>query len=229
MANTDGHTGVSPLSIDVQGMWEAFRNTCFVILHLFVAITLAYVVFFIMPRLHGGSEAIPDQPTVNFAILLAHVFTAIPPLFIGLIAFNPALRRRRIGLHGSLGRVYCYCIWISAATGTVLATANSAGIWAQLGFGTLGVVWFTTTWFAYMTGRRRQIPAHRLWMIRSYAITLAVVTVRPLLWFGPAEGFSSLEWVAFCSWACWVPNIILGETYLRITTFGGKLKLPKRA
>lgn len=229
MAYTGGNLGAPrALQIDVQGLWEAFRNCAFVILHLFVAITLAYILFWIFP-VHKASEAIPDRPAVNLGILIVHAVAAIPPLIIGLIAFNPFLRRRSLKLHRWLGTVYCVGIWISAVTGMVLASANQAGIVAQLGFGILGAVWFATTTAAYMTGRRRDIPAHRRWMIRSYAITLAVVTVRPLFWFGPAEGFTNLEWVAFCSWACWVPNLILGETYLRVTTFTGKLALPKRA
>ncbi len=230
MAVDSNRAGIAPRGavLDIQELWTAFRNICFVILHLLVAGTFAYVVLSIIPGLHTASDAVPGKPHVNFAILLVHAFAALPPLLIGLIAFNPVLRRRSIGTHRSLGQIYCICIWVSSLTGILLASANVSGIWAQWGFGMLGVVWFATTTQAYRTAKPGMIPAHRVWMIRSYATTLAVVSVRPLLWFGPAEGFSVSEWVSLASWACWVPNLILAEFYLRITTFSGRLALPKR-
>lgn len=218
-------------TLDWPELWVAFRNICFGILHLFVFITFAYVIYlfmFVVPKMLGVTQSVPGMPMTSFVVLLVHAVTAVPPLVIGLVAFNPALRRRSMGTHRFLGKLYCYCIWISSVTGILLATGNHAGLGAQLGFGTLGLVWLVTTTFAYRTGRAKKIPAHRIWMIRSYATTLAVVTVRPLLWFGPAEGFEPAEWTVFISWACWIPNLILAEIYLRITTFNGRLALPKR-
>ncbi len=229
MVNRSDTTPSSTASaFDVQELWRAFCNAFFITLHFCVFVTFCYVVFVVIPMLHGSSEALPGMPRASFAMLIIHAVTAVPALVIGLIAFNPYLRKKSIGSHRVLGDIYCICIWISSVTGILLATANRAGLGAQMGFAILGIVWFVTTSIAYSKGRSKNIPSHRIWMIRSYATTLAVVTVRPLLWGGPADGFTVAEWTVFISWACWVPNIILAEIYIRITTFSGKLALPKK-
>jgi hypothetical protein len=47
-----------------------------------------------------------------------------------------------------------------------------------LGFGILAVLWFLTGLEAYRTVRRGNIEAHRRWMIRNFALTLAAVIPR---------------------------------------------------
>lgn len=108
----------------------------------------------------------------------------------------------------------------------MLAVANPHGLWAKLGFGTLAVVWFVTTTFAYVTARRKDFAAHRVWMIRSFAVTLAVVSIRPMGLFGPLlPGFTVDEWYVLLTWMCWVPNLMIGEIYARMTTPAGRLRL----
>jgi Predicted membrane protein (DUF2306) len=51
------------------------------------------------------------------------------------------------------------------------------------GFGILAVLWFLTGLEAYRTMRRGNIKAHRRWMIRNFALTLAAVTLRNQLPF----------------------------------------------
>ena len=57
---------------------------------------------------------------------------------------------------------------------------------------------------------------HRCWMIRSYALTFAAVTLRlelPLFFiFGGMEYPVASSYVA---WLCWVPNLFIAELYLR--------------
>jgi len=104
------------------------------------------------------------------------------------------------------------------------AIANVHGPIAKFGFGFLGIGWFTTTWFAYTSARAKNILSHRRWMIRSYALTLAVVSIRPLFSMEPVLGISTENWYLMATWACWVPNLIMAEIYIRATQPTGKLK-----
>jgi hypothetical protein len=61
---------------------------------------------------------------------------------------------------------------------------------------------------------RRRLVEHRRWMIRSWALTLAAVTLR--LYMLALPGMSSpLDAYRAISFLCWVPNLIAAELYLR--------------
>ncbi|MBX2875107.1 MAG: DUF2306 domain-containing protein, partial [Saprospiraceae bacterium] len=63
--------------------------------------------------------------------------------------------------------------------------------------------------------KQRNIEAHREWMLRSYALTFAAVTLRlqlPLyMSFLDIDFLTSYRMV---SWSCWVPNLLLIEWFI---------------
>ncbi len=159
----------------------------------------------------------------NNLILFVHLVTAIPPLLIGPFLFlRGLLRSKRFRfLHRWLGTIYVFAIFASTITGGILATLNRFGPVAQWGFGMLAVAWFVTTYYAYRTAREKNFVRHREWMIRSFAVTLAVVAFRLL---PNPEAYTMDQWYPVKTWLCWVPNLILAECYIRITTFRGQLR-----
>jgi uncharacterized membrane protein len=209
-----------------QAAWSFFQTTARVVLIILAILTglfIAYNVTYKFGTTMNGAPVFPEWKSVNNALLGVHIATAVPPLFIGFYAFSPVSRRAGNRGHRWLGTAYCVCIWISAVTGLILATANTRGIGAQLGFGCLAVAWFSTTYFAYTTARAKHYVTHRQWMIRSFALTMAVLTVRPLYIFGPTTD----AWYVLVTWICWLPNLTLAEIYLRITHYTGKLAWPR--
>lgn len=163
-------------------------------------------------------EIIAGYHRFNTLVLGIHILTALPPLVIG--PWNFVRRILQTRLHRWMGWVYVSGIFASGVTGFVLAAANRHFA-AKFGFGILAVVWLLTTFMALETAREQRFKAHRKWMVRSYMLTLAVVTVRMVP--TPAM-FTDEQWYPILSWACWVPNLILAELYLQITNFKGRLK-----
>ena len=217
-------------SSEIAEVWAWFQRRFFVLTTVGVIGTLCYIFFIVVPRLGislHGSPMWPSFPAFNLWVLIIHIATAIPPLFIGLIAFSSRARRWSWRVHRWIGTTYCMTIWISAITGGMLAAANEHGILAKMGFGTLAVVWFMTTYWAYTTARAKDFIAHRRWMIRSFAVTLAVVSVRPMFLFPPPFGLELETWYVMVTWLCWVPNLIAGEIYARVTMYSGRLELEK--
>ena len=206
-------------------IWAGFQERFFALVGLGVFLTLAYIAVLVLPRMGAmnGSPVVPGWQTLNNIILITHIVTAIPPLLLGLFAFSRQARSWSLRVHRWIGTIYCVAIWISAITGTLLAAANGHGIGAKLGFGLLGVAWFTTTLFAYTTARQKDLINHRRWMIRSFALTLAVVSVRPMFLFGPPAGLDPNTWYVMVTWLCWVPNLLIGELYARATLYSGRL------
>lgn len=164
-----------------------------------------------------------ENSLVNLLILYFHVSAAVPPLILGPLAFSTKIRVSFPSIHRWIGTIYCACIWWSSLLGILLATSNRGGLLSRMGFATLGFMWFFTTTMAYVYARKREYNLHRRWMIRSFALTLAVAAVRPLYWWPPSF-IPFDEWRIIVTWLCWVPNLIIGDIYARCTTVTGKLK-----
>ena len=125
-------------------------------------------------------------------------------------------RKKRRTLHRWTGRAYAVAILIGGLSGFALAIGASGGLAATFGFGMLSILWIVTTAQAVRFAIARNFVAHRRWIIRSFALTLAAVTLRLYLpffmIFGEMTYAQASVWVA---WLCWVPNLALAEWWLR--------------
>jgi hypothetical protein len=94
------------------------------------------------------------------------------------------------------------------------------GVGTRLGFAGLAVALLVTTSFAYIRIRKGRIIEHREWMLRSYALIFAAVTLRielPLLRVLLHE-FSSAY--AIVAWLCWLPNLLSAQAWILMTRDG---------
>jgi len=147
--------------------------------------------------------------------LPVHAAAAATALLVAPLQFRSQLRARRPGFHRLLGRVYVTGCLIGGATGLALAVGTTAGPVATAGFGSLALVWLIATSNAWRLAMRRDIVAHREWMIRSFALTFAAVTLRlylPIAQLLPVELDDAYSAISFL---CWAPNLVVAEAYLR--------------
>ena len=146
----------------------------------------------------------------------SHIYFGGISLLTGWSQFSKKLRAKRLTLHRLLGKIYVVAVLISAIAGFYAAIYANGGIVAKLGFSFLAIGWFYTTLNAYTTIKRKEIQKHRKWMIRSYSLTLAAVTLRLWMHILPnLLGISFDDSYIIISWLCWVPNIIIAEIYIR--------------
>lgn len=136
-------------------------------------------------------------------------------LLAGALQAHRGLRLRRPDVHRWLGRLYLLAVLASGSAGLLLATRSTAGPIAQWGFGTMAVLWLVTTVVGWRRARAGRYLAHRDWMIRSYALTLAAVTLRLWLPASQVAGMPFLTAYVAIAWLCWVPNLVLAEWFLR--------------
>lgn len=153
-----------------------------------------------------------------------HFSTGAIAIVAGAFQFSASLRRKRLSLHRLLGRFYVGSILISGIASFVLAINSVGGIYVQTGFGLMATFWLITTFRAYQLIRQGNVKGHENWMVRSYAVTLAGVTLR--LWLGLSIllGAKFSEAYPILAWACWIPNLIVAEWYLRIRDRKGKVR-----
>jgi hypothetical protein len=133
-------------------------------------------------QLAGGPDLIPadDRFAGHPVALVTHIVGATVFALVGALQFVPRFRRRHRGWHRRAGRVL-----IAAGLGV----AGSA-LWITLfyapqpGTGPLlvglrlvfGPALAACLVLGFLAIRRRDIPAHRAWMIRAYAIGLGAGT-----------------------------------------------------
>ena len=136
-------------------------------------------------------------------------------LLIGPFQFLPGLRARRPALHRWTGRVYVAGCIASGIAALIMSPYVHTGTVARIGFTLLALGWLTTTSLAFIMALQHRFAEHRRWMIRSYALTLAAVTLRLLL---PSASLLEIPFETaypVIAYACWVPNVLAAEWFLR--------------
>ena len=144
----------------------------------------------------------------------AHLVGGAIALAIGPFQLSGRIRSRHLSLHRLLGRVYVTAIAFGGLGGLSLAVSASGGLPAKIGFGLMAVVWLSATAMAFISIRARRIEEHQVWMIRSYAVTLAAVTLRFYLPISIAAGYEFAAVYPAIAWLCWVPNLIVAEWFV---------------
>lgn len=158
------------------------------------------------------AESFRARPTSVFV----HTLFGPIALLLGIVNLLPAMRRRRWALHRWVGRTYLASGLMLGLAGGYLALFAAAGPVARIGFFVLAVATLGTLVGGYVSIRQRHIVQHREWMLRSYALIFAAVTLRiwlPLLIIAYHGEFDpAYRWVA---WVAWVPNIVWAEWLIR--------------
>jgi uncharacterized membrane protein len=196
--------------------------------------SLAIAVFAVSPYLMDSLESLAadeaglasdyaGRATPVLVAFYVHICAGGVALLVGPMQFWAGLRRRRPGIHRTLGRVYLTAVWVGALAALVLAPVNTAGMVGFFGFGTLAVLWAWTAWRGYRSIRAGDVRSHQAWMIRSFALTYAAVMLR--LWTGVLVGvqvpFASDVEAAFQNayaavpFLCWLPNVVVAEWLVR--------------
>lgn len=183
-------------------------------LSLFLSVTIAMATLRVFPL--GPDLAFPGFG-VHLAerklMFLAHVYAASAALLLGGFQFSSALRA--LPVHRWIGRAYVLAVLIGGLSGLVIGSRAIGGPIAAMGFSLLAIFWLGSTALALWYVRVGNIPAHRRWMTRSFALTFAAVTLRIYLLIFGFSGFEYAEASIYLAWMCWVPNLVFAEWLVR--------------
>lgn len=147
--------------------------------------------------------------------LFIHVAGALTALVLGSLQFLPALRLGAGPPHRWIGRTYVMGCLVGGAAGLILAPGSTAGPIASAGFGSLAIIWIAVNLLGWRAAVQGRLAEHRRWMIRSWALTLAAVTLRIYLPLVGVLDLPFLPWYRAISFLAWVPNLVLAELWLR--------------
>ncbi|MEZ5014844.1 MAG: DUF2306 domain-containing protein [Chitinophagales bacterium] len=108
-----------------------------------------------------------------------HVFTAIFALPAGFTQFSRYIRKKYRRFHRTNGKIYVFAILLfGAPSGFIIGLYANGGWSSQIAFCLLAVLWFWFTLRAFVYARRKDFHRHRIFMYRSFALTLSAITLR---------------------------------------------------
>lgn len=141
-----------------------------------------------------------------------HVFAAAVALALGPLQFSATLRAARPGLHRWTGRLYLGIgVLVGGMAGLYMAFHAFGGVVSRLGFGSLALLWLYTGYRAWRAIRAADVASHRRWMVRSFALAFAAVTLRLWLPAALAAGVPFEQAYPAIAWLCWLPNLVVAE------------------
>ncbi|RYU10631.1 DUF2306 domain-containing protein [Nocardioides iriomotensis] len=168
----------------------------------------------------GGPALMPDNPRVDASPVpvVVHVLAAAVYALVGAFQFPARLRRNHRTWHRRAGRVLVVAGLLVAGSGLwmTLFYAGAPGGWllwavrlvVSSAMGTALVLGFTAI-------RRRDLPSHRAWMIRAYALGLGAGTQVLTQGLGQAAFGTGELSTALSVSAGWVVNAAVAEVVIR--------------
>ena len=146
-------------------------------------------------------------------IFAFHIGLGIVALLIGPWQISSFIRTARPGLHRRLGRIYVGLVFVSAGASFGLAPRLDT-----LGTGFIrwfsAALWIAFTILAVVAIRRRDITAHRRWMLRSYAFTYMALTFLAFTAIGNALGLEFAYKYPAILWLSFFTNVVFVEAVL---------------
>ena len=173
----------------------------------------------------GGASMAPPPLKANFLdhplAFYVHIAAASTALLVGPWQFLGRLRQTLPRLHRAMGKVYVSACFVGGSAAMVIAPGSNGGWVAAAGFLCLAALWLGTTGMAVFAIRAGRVEDHRRWMRRSFALTLAGVTLRlylPLAFTGFVTFATAYAAIA---WLCWAPNLLVADSLGRRATNNG--------
>ena len=189
------------------------RYSLYLMTVLCVAVALASVRFIFL-ELELAAPDLAFHGDVRPWSFYLHVGGATMALLLGPWQFFSGIRNAYSRAHRGLGILYIVGCLVGGVSGIHIAFYSPNGPVAAVGFMVLGTLWLGTTGLGLFNILKGNIAVHKRWMICSFSLTFAAVTLRllfpPMFAYGlePATIFSILAWV------CWIPNLAVANYFL---------------
>lgn len=146
-------------------------------------VSLGVMIPFVLPYLTldpSRARVAITSNTIQYPLLVTHIIFACIALITGFLQFIERIRIQNPKTHRFLGRAYVISVFISGllALAVVFYIDNFT---KSLAFLTLTIIWLVTCWNGYRSAVKRRFNEHRIWMMRSFGVTLVAVSARLLV------------------------------------------------
>jgi uncharacterized membrane protein len=174
------------------------------------------------PRL--AQFAALDDLFAHYPILtLVHIVPGLLFMILGPLQFSSTIRARHLRWHRFSGRVFVICGLVIGISALVMSFGMPAigGVNQAAATTLFGTFFLFSLCKAFWHIRQHEVALHREWMIRAFAVGLAVATIRPIigLFFAtsPLTGLTPREFFGVAFWIGFVLHLIAAEAWIQTT------------
>lgn len=168
---------------------------------------------YVNPKFGAFDGGFAAYPFLTFL----HIIPGVLFLVLTPFQFSKKLRGRNIQIHRVMGWIVASCAFIIGITALVMSFNMAIGGVIETAATVTFALYFLFALFkAVYHIKQKQVSIHREWMIRMFAIGLAIATVRPIV--GLFFGFSNLGPHQFFGYAFWIGftlHAVIAEIYIR--------------
>jgi uncharacterized membrane protein len=172
-----------------------------------------------LAQLRATDDIFASHPVLT----LMHIIPGLLFMLLGLFQFNKTVRNKHPRWHRINGRIFLICGYTVGVSALVMSVAMPAigGVNQAVATTLFGILFLIALTRGFRHILHREIPRHREWMIRAYAIGLAVATIRPIIGFffatSPLTGLTPHEFFGTAFWLGFTVQAIAAEVYIRAT------------
>lgn len=197
-------------------------RTIWSVLVFLVVVVLAFAVLRVVvdvPNLAEGEipeDGFERRYALHPVIAYAHILPGVIYLIGAPFQLNRGFRERHFALHRRMGRVLVPAGIASGVLGIIFGSRFAfGGLLESSATVVFGVYFVAALSIAFLAIKAGDVTRHRRWMIRAFAIGLAVGTIR--VWVGVFQGFGLLSMedsfgIAF--WLSFLMHAAAAEAYL---------------
>lgn len=142
-----------------------------------------------------------------------HVFSSILVLLASYTQFSNSIKTKYPKVHRRLGWLYIIItLFLAGPSGFIIGVYANGGISSRIAFCLLAFLWMLFTALALFKIIKKQVPSHREWMIRSFALALSAITLRAWKYilvalFHPKP----MDVYQIVAWLGWTLNLVIAE------------------
>jgi hypothetical protein len=146
------------------------------------------------------------------ACFYIHIFAGAVCIITALIQFSRYILKKSKAIHRWSGRLYVFVVlFLGAPTGLYMAFFAKGSFWERVLFMFMAIFWFITTYYGLSTILKKNVLAHKIWMVRSYAMAMTAVTFRIYHIVFYMLGWGHLENYELSLWISVVGNMLFAE------------------
>ncbi|MEV6300190.1 DUF2306 domain-containing protein [Actinoplanes sp. NPDC051861] len=160
-----------------------------------------------------------------YQLLMWHVVFGAIAMCLAWLQVWPRLRAKRPRLHRRIGLVYLFGGVVPAGLLAIpVSLLAGVGHAYRMSLFVLAVLWLISAYQGYRSARLRRFQLHRRWMLRSVALTTAIISARPLtgvhwgamasIWpdqYGGAGDLTYNEALTAAMWTAVVLHLVIVE------------------
>ena len=146
------------------------------------------------------------------ACFYIHIFAGATCIITALIQFSRYILKRSKAIHRFSGKIYVFIVlFLGAPTGLYMSFFAKGSFWERILFMFMAGFWFITTLYGLITIRKKNVLAHKIWMMRSYAMAMTAVTFRVYHIIFYLLGWDHLENYELSLWISVIGNMLFTE------------------